>query len=37
MRSNLTSGEGVPGPATYNIPPTFADVPKYLINYTTKA
>jgi len=31
------SGEGIPGPATYNIPPMFADVPKYLISYASKA
>lgn len=32
QRPGIESGEGIPGPATYKIPPMFADVPKYLMN-----
>jgi hypothetical protein len=28
----MTSDKGTPGPGTYNIPPKFNEVPKYLLN-----
>lgn len=31
MRGDLGKGGAEPGPGAYNIPPKFADVPKYLL------
>jgi hypothetical protein len=33
MRPNINNNDGsVPGPGNYNLKPTFADVPSYLLN-----